>query len=74
MTLTATVKQLKILAAWILFVMFVLFLVAASLGLYVGSRPMTWNECWDQSKEADLLIRALYCNSVANDHYFRKAK
>ena len=74
MTLTATVKQLKILAAWILFVMFVLFLVAASLGLYHGSRPMTWNECWDRSKEADLLIRALYCNQISNDHFNRKGK
>ena len=74
MTLTATVKQLKILAAWILFVMFVLFLVAAGLGLYVGSRPMTWNECWDQSKEADLLIRALYCNQVTSENFNKVRK
>ena len=74
MTLTATVKQLKILAAWILFVMFVLFLVAAGLGLYHGSRPDTFQECMKKNAEADLLIRAILCNQVTSENFNKVRK
>ena len=69
MTLTATVKQLKILAAWILLVMFVLFLVAALLGLYMGTKEQLWITCYNRHKEPDRLLRATYCNAATEIHF-----
>lgn len=39
------------------------------------NKPITeWDECWRKSKEADLLIRAIFCIQQTNDHHNRVKK